>query len=101
MAKKLFSKKKNSAFSLIEISMVILIIGVLIAGVLLGNNLVKKSRISSAQTLTISSPINGIKESALWLESSLDKSFEESESFDNNPISVWGDNRGSAPIKFR
>ena len=79
--------------------MVILIIGILIAGVVLGNNLVKKSRISSAQTLTISSPINGIKESALWLESSLDKSFEESESFDNNPISRWGDNRGGAANK--
>ena len=69
------------AFSLIEISMVILIIGILIAGVATANSLIAKSRISSAQTLTISSPINSIKDTALWLESSTDTSFVASETY--------------------
>lgn len=87
------------AFSLIEISMVILIIGILIAGVATANSLIAKSRISSAQTLTISSPINSIKDTALWLESSTDTSFVASETSNNNALSTWYDNRGNSSTK--
>lgn len=74
---------KKSAFSLLEVSAVILIIGILIAGVVTANSLVAKSRLAAAQTLTTSSPINGIKDSALWLESSVDKSFADGETSNN------------------
>jgi len=50
--------KKHQAFSLVELSIVILIIGVLIAGVIQGSNLVTKFRIKTAQTLTQSSPVS-------------------------------------------
>ena len=53
------AKNNASAFSLIEVSVVILVIGILVAGITLGSALVKKSRIAAAQTLTVSSPING------------------------------------------
>ena len=91
-----YSAEKKAAFSLIEISVVILIIGILIAAVATANILIKKSRISTAQALTISSPINGIKDSALWLESGLNTSFQDSESSDKSPINSWYDNRSSA-----
>jgi len=80
-------------FSLIEVSAVIVIIGILIAGVFGGVSLIKKARIQAAQTLTKSSPIAGIPSNALWLESSLEDSFLDSESSDTDAISTWNDQK--------
>src|SRR5690606_13918172 len=85
--------------SLLEISAVILIIGILIAGVVTANSLVAKSRIASAKTLTISSPVNGIKDAALWLETSLDNSFEESETSSGHAVTKWYDVRQNSANK--
>ncbi len=52
-------KKNPKAFSLMEVSAVILIIGIFIISVLGAKNLIKKARISAAQTITRSSPISG------------------------------------------
>ena len=52
-------------FSMIELSVVILIIGVLIGGILASQRIVAKFRITIAQTLTISSPVNGIPDSTI------------------------------------
>ena len=95
------SKKSSSqkVFSLLEISAVILIIGIFVAGVMGGNILVAKSRLADAQTLTTSSPINGIKDSALWLETSVDSSFVDGETANNNSITTWYDSRKSAANK--
>lgn len=94
-----FRLLKLKAFSLIEISMVILIIGVFIAGIAASDILIKKSRISAAQTITITSPINGIKDSALWLETSIDTSFDDSELTNGVNISSWFDGRKNAVAK--
>ncbi len=80
---------------MIELSIVILIIGILISGILASNAIIKKFRIQTAQTLTMSSPVQGIPDSVLWLESSLDKSFKESESSDTTSLSAWYDVRES------
>jgi hypothetical protein len=64
-----------------------------------GNILVAKTRIAAAKTLTVSSPINGIKDSALWLESSTDSSFSEGEAASNNALSTWYDASKILPIK--
>lgn len=86
-------QKPKKAFSLIELSIVILVIAIIVAGVLASNMLIKKFRITTAQTLTQSSPIHGIPDSILWLESSLDKSFKSSESDDTSPLTAWYDIR--------
>jgi prepilin-type N-terminal cleavage/methylation domain-containing protein len=65
-------KKTKKAFSLLELSITILIIGILLIGVIGAKHLIKKSRISTAQNLTSSAPISGILDNALWLESSID-----------------------------
>lgn len=78
---------------MIELSVVILIIGILIAGVLASDAIISKFRITTAQTLTVSSPVNGVADSTLWLESSLDKSFKTSESSDTSNLSAWYDIR--------
>ncbi|MBL6664214.1 MAG: prepilin-type N-terminal cleavage/methylation domain-containing protein, partial [Rickettsiales bacterium] len=58
-----FLRSRNkTAFSLLELSIVIVIIGVLIVGVIGGKHIIKKSRISTAQSLTSSSPISGIND---------------------------------------
>lgn len=67
--------KKNSAFSLIELSIVILIIGILVAGVTQSSRLVAEMRLVTAQQLTQSSPVTSINNLALWLEATSDNSF--------------------------
>ena len=66
---------KKTAFSLIEISIVILIIGILITGVTKGSTLVRKYNISTARSLTQSAPVLSTSDLALWLDSISLKSF--------------------------
>lgn len=83
---------KNKAFTLIEISIVILIIGILIAGVVTAQKLVTKSRLASARALTQSSPVASIKDLALWLETTSSKSFNNFDSLeDASAIATWRD----------
>lgn len=83
--------KKNSAFSLIELSIVILVIGIIIVGITQSSRLVKQFRIQTAQTMTNSSPVHSIKDLITWFETSLDESFLATEAQDNSTISAWYD----------
>jgi prepilin-type N-terminal cleavage/methylation domain-containing protein len=49
--------KKSSAFTIIELSAVLVVIGILILGITKGVSLVEGSRIKSAQSFTIKSPV--------------------------------------------
>ena len=84
-------KSCKKAFTLIELSFVILIIGVLIAAIVLGKNLISRSKISNAQTLAQSSSVLSIPELRMWIETSLDRSFKPNEMVDGAPITVWND----------
>ena len=84
--------KKNSAFSLIEISIVILVIGILIAGITQSTRLVKESGLMSARSLTQSSPVAGIKDLMSWHETSLKTSFDSDAQIDGSTIATWYDN---------
>lgn len=84
-------KKSPRGFSLIELSVVILIIGIFVAGALSSSALVKKFRISTARSLTQSSPVNSISSLSMWLETSLEKSFSDSESNEGSTLSSWYD----------
>ena len=79
------------AFSLIELSIVILIIGILVAGVTQSSRLVKQVRLMSARSLTLSSPVPTIKNLIAWYESTSEKSFNESEASDQSLLSAWFD----------
>jgi prepilin-type N-terminal cleavage/methylation domain-containing protein len=83
--------KKLRAFSLIELSIVILIIGILIAGVTQSSRLVKRMRVRSAAALTQSSPVPGVPGLILWFEPSLDDSFIDTEASDGTAITMWKD----------
>ena len=86
------SVKKRQAFTLAELSIVILIIGIVISVVIAADSLISKSRISAARSLTRSSPVISYKEVAFWLESSMQSSFEDVEAEDNSTLSIWRDN---------
>lgn len=84
--------KKHSAFSLIELSIVILVIGILIAGVTQSSRLIKAFRLQTAINLTTNSPVTGIPNLFAWYETSLDSSFISSQTENNSQISTWYDN---------
>ncbi len=86
-------KKDRQAFTLLETAMVIIIIGVLAAGIFVADGMVTKSRITAAKSLTNSSPVNEVGDSALWLETTLDSSFNDFEADNGNQLSDWYDQR--------
>ncbi|MFM7620245.1 MAG: prepilin-type N-terminal cleavage/methylation domain-containing protein [Alphaproteobacteria bacterium] len=83
--------KLKKAFSLIELSIVILIIGILVAGVTQSSRLVKQIRLASIKSLTLSSPVSSIKDLAVWLESTMDSSFNDSEKTNGSSVTTWFD----------
>ncbi|MBU6140174.1 MAG: hypothetical protein KGP29_01270 [Proteobacteria bacterium] len=94
------NQKKLKAFSLVELSVVILIVSIVIEGITSASRLVYQSRINSARFLTISSPINGIKDLLVWFESTSDASFAESEKSDLAKITNWHDINPQQPFKY-
>jgi len=79
----------KKAYTLIEIALVIIVISIIIAGSLNGVEMIKKARLTSAQTLTQQSVVPNIKGLLIWLETSLPQSFLESERDNGLKISVW------------
>lgn len=90
-----FAAKKPStqklAFSLVELSVVIFIVGVLIAGVSQTSKMLTKSKIASAQSQTKQSIVKDIPNLAVWYESVLDESFDSLERVDGAEVSIWND----------
>ncbi|NCA28588.1 MAG: type II secretion system protein [Proteobacteria bacterium] len=88
-------KKKRQAFSLIEISVVILIVGILISGISRGADLYNDYKLSIARKLTQESPVSRVPDLALWLESVSEKSLlnkDDSLKIKNNDlIKKWVD----------
>ncbi|MBP7709944.1 MAG: prepilin-type N-terminal cleavage/methylation domain-containing protein [Rickettsiales bacterium] len=92
--------KNPKAFSLIEISIVILIIGILVAGVTQSSRLIAKSKLQTAQTLTKSSPVAGVRGLLFWFEPTLDESFISSETNDQTVITQWNDINPQNTVKY-
>jgi prepilin-type N-terminal cleavage/methylation domain-containing protein len=82
---------KFKAFSLMELSIVILIVGLLIAGIFKSKNLLQDFRTQSAQKQTLSSPVNTIRDLVLWYETSSTNSFDKAETTDGATITNWYD----------
>lgn len=76
-------------FSLLEVSVVLLIIGILLASVSAGKNMIRTSKLTSAQSLTNSSPVAAVDSLVLWMEPILPTSFAENETYQNQTLSYW------------
>lgn len=82
-------------FSLIELSVVILVIGILVIGITQGSRILSESKIKSGRSLTQSSPVASTEGLALWLETTNEKSLQNSQNSyniaDGNNIKNWTD----------
>jgi prepilin-type N-terminal cleavage/methylation domain-containing protein len=79
----------KKAFSLIEISVVILIIGMLIAGISQGIDLYQDMRLATARSLTLNSRVNRIEDLTMWFEATSEKSFENPNPQNEERIALW------------
>ena len=95
-------KNKNSkkAFSLVEISIVILIIGLLIAGISKAGDMIFDVSLKSASSLTKGAKVGRMPGLALWLETTTSESILEKERYDTNIISIWRDINPQSSSKF-
>jgi len=76
-------KSSPKAFSLLELSIVILCFGLLIGAISQSSNIYKKYQLSNARSLTLSSEINGIDGLILWLDATRLKSITNSSNSTN------------------
>lgn len=93
-------KKNKLAFSLIEISVVIIVIGILVATISQSKKLIAQIKINTARSNTLSSPVFSTAGLIGWWESTLDKSFSEEEQQDLLSVSQWFDLNSPSPVKF-
>lgn len=94
------TKISYRAFSLIELSIVILIVGILVAGVTTSSRLVTRMRLQTAQNITSGSPVNTVKDVVFWFETTLDKSFNDNEEQNNAFLTAWYDNNAQSSSKY-
>jgi len=101
LTKKYIKKINKSAFTMIELSIVILVISVMVVGVVTGKSLIAKSRLANAKSLTRQSVINDMGDDLIaWYETSLEGSFKESETkTDGSFITLWKDSNKNAVNK--
>jgi prepilin-type N-terminal cleavage/methylation domain-containing protein len=89
------------AFSLIEISIVIVIVGILISGISLGIDLYKDYQFMSARSLIQNSRIHRINDLTVWFETVSEKSFDKNQQSNNSKISTWYDINPNSNNKYK
>jgi prepilin-type N-terminal cleavage/methylation domain-containing protein len=82
---------RKSGFSLLELSVVLLVLSVLTLSIIQGKEIIRKSRISAAAQLTKSSVVNKIDGLYIWYETTMPNSFDSAETVDSGLISTWHD----------
>jgi len=92
--------KTKAAFSLIELSIVILIIGLLIQGVIKGRDLLNKMELTAARNITTNSPIHRTKDLLFWYETTSQDAFLEDDIVDDNLIENWNDNKLATDTQY-
>ena len=83
------SFKKNKAFSLVEISVVIVILMIMIAGLIQSSRVIKSMRLTTARSVTQSSAMPWINYIVTWYDATAADAFVESENDDGDMISFW------------
>jgi len=97
----------RKAFSLIEISIVILVVGILIAGVSQGIDLYQDMRLATARSLTKNSRVNRIPGLVSWFETTGENifstgttSFQYISAQDGKKINRWKDSNPNSVYKY-
>lgn len=90
--------RKNLAFTLVELSVVLAVIAILVTGVIQGAAMVKSSRLSTARSLTAKSIVPEIDGLIAWYETTSARSFESTKYFNGATTGAWYDsNPASIP----
>jgi len=101
MLSRFLINKKYLAFSLLEVSVVFMIIGILISGLTVGIDLYQDYRLTSAKSLTKNSRVSRIDNLEMWVETTQDNAFSKVISsippsyqliknpYNNQPIGKW------------
>ncbi len=91
--KKLSRPVWKLGFSLIELSVVILVIGLLVIGITQGSRVITASKLKSAQALTQSSPVSSTSGLVFWLDTTRERSLENNGSSfniaDGDSVKNW------------
>jgi hypothetical protein len=85
------STKLRSAFSLLEISIIFVIIGVILAIIIGSFSIYADYKLNTVRNLTASSDVSSIQGLILWLDATAEKSFDSAERENNAAISTWYD----------
>lgn len=97
--------KISKAYSLVELSIVILIIGVLVGGITEGTKLLKKSKLKTARALTSSSYAASVEDMVFWLdataEGSLTNGSDSVKVQDGDRVKSWTDINPQVRTKIR
>ncbi|MFT6331999.1 MAG: hypothetical protein ACJAW3_000322 [Lentimonas sp.] len=83
--------KQKLAFSIVELSIVVVIVSILIGLVISADKMVSTAHLSSARTITKSSPVPDIDNLVLWLETTMPQSFDDLEADDQEFVNNWHD----------
>ncbi len=85
---KIIEKPSRLGFSLIELSIVILVIGILTIGITQGSRIIREARLKSARALTAASPVHATNNLSLWLDTTAETAFDNN-IVDGNTITNW------------
>ena len=95
------AKNHRTAFSFIEVSIVIVVLGIMIIGVGKGLDLFRDYRIAAAQHETETSRVVSVDGLVFWYETTLPQSFLASDDVDDGVvISQWNDISSQGSIKL-
>jgi prepilin-type N-terminal cleavage/methylation domain-containing protein len=83
--------KNKTAFTLLELVIVMMLISIIVAGIMQGSSLVTSSRLASARSLTSRAPISNISGLIAWFEASHKNSFLTTQTVNNANIGEWRD----------
>lgn len=86
-----FNFRMKTAFSFIELSIVLLVISILLAASVGSSRVISQSKLNTARTLTQSSPVNSIPGLVTWIESTSEQSFNATEQENGSSITNWYD----------
>lgn len=83
--------RKKTGFSLLELSVVLIVVSILISTIVGTAVAIHTARITSARNLTKFSEVRNISGIILWLDAVSDVAFDDSEIYDGDPVPNWYD----------
>jgi len=83
--------KKRNGFSLLELSIVLLVIAVIIGMITQSSDVLQTARLAAARNITKSSVVNDTSGLILWLDSTSEDSFNSTNIDDGTAVATWND----------